>query len=87
MNNLKDFLETMITTGNVGSPSNYVGTRKKRFGDEYDDFITGTPKGMEGLKKKKQKKSIKKSKFGHIIQQRPAPFNGAGKYIMLPEDK
>ena len=54
---LKKYLENLIAmTGpsGLGYPSNHVGTRRKRWRDDKDSFITDVP----GKKKKKKKRNL-----------------------------
>lgn len=76
---LRSYLE-IISTANVGAPSNYVGTRVKRFGNSSDSFNTDVP----GKKKKKKKKSKLDRYFP--IQSRKIPSLGrSGSFIMTPQ--
>jgi len=84
--NFHDYLDNLITTTNLGQPSNWVGTRYRRRGDK-DAHITLTPKGMEpttrkGKKKKKPKRSKKRQ---YLIQKQIVPGERSGKYILTPD--
>lgn len=82
MKSLKKILEELMTTASTGvaNTSNYVGTRRKRWGDSPDAFVSGAPG-----KPSKNKKLKKKENLGFLTQQRPMPFGGSGKYIYTPQ--